>query len=60
MALIATDAKPGEAHSSESSSSEGTSEAAAALDAPGDAGELQGDSTGSRATAPRVGRSQER
>jgi pyruvate/2-oxoglutarate dehydrogenase complex dihydrolipoamide acyltransferase (E2) component len=44
MALIATDAKPGEAHSSESSS-EGTSEAAAALDAPGDAGELQGDSS---------------
>ena len=45
MALIAVDAKPGEAHSSESSSSEGTSEAAAALDAPGDAGELQGDSS---------------
>jgi pyruvate/2-oxoglutarate dehydrogenase complex dihydrolipoamide acyltransferase (E2) component len=45
MALIATDAKPGEAHSSEgdSSSSDGTSEAAAALDAPGDAGGLQGD-----------------
>jgi pyruvate/2-oxoglutarate dehydrogenase complex dihydrolipoamide acyltransferase (E2) component len=51
MALIATDAKPGEAHSSEgegegqdeSSSSERTSEAAAALDAPGAAGELQGD-----------------
>jgi 2-oxoglutarate dehydrogenase dihydrolipoamide succinyltransferase (E2 component) len=45
MARIATDAKPGEAHASESdsASSGGTSEAAAALDAPGDAGELQGD-----------------
>jgi pyruvate/2-oxoglutarate dehydrogenase complex dihydrolipoamide acyltransferase (E2) component len=46
LALIATDAKPGEAHSSEgnSSSSDATSEAGAALEAPGDAGELQGDS----------------
>ena len=54
LARIATDAKPGEAHRSESdsssqgpsdgdSSSQGTSEAAAALDAPGEAGELQGD-----------------
>jgi 2-oxoglutarate dehydrogenase dihydrolipoamide succinyltransferase (E2 component) len=46
LALIATDAKPGEAHSSEgdsSSSSEGTGEAAVAMEAPGDAGELQGD-----------------
>src|SRR5687767_11863561 len=45
LAHIATDAKPGEAHSSEgdSSSSGGTSEAAAALESPGDAGELQGD-----------------
>jgi pyruvate/2-oxoglutarate dehydrogenase complex dihydrolipoamide acyltransferase (E2) component len=45
LARIATDAKPGEAHRSESdsASSQGTSEAAAALDAPGDAGELQGD-----------------
>ncbi len=51
LARIATDAKPGEAHRSEnaesagadSASSEGTSEAAAALDAPGEAGELQGD-----------------
>jgi pyruvate/2-oxoglutarate dehydrogenase complex dihydrolipoamide acyltransferase (E2) component len=48
MARIATDAKPGEAHVSENgapatSSSEGTSEADAALEAPGDAGELQGD-----------------
>jgi pyruvate/2-oxoglutarate dehydrogenase complex dihydrolipoamide acyltransferase (E2) component len=44
MALIATDAKPGEAHSSEGSSTEGTSEAAAALEAPSEAGELRGDS----------------
>jgi pyruvate/2-oxoglutarate dehydrogenase complex dihydrolipoamide acyltransferase (E2) component len=40
LALIATDAKPGEAHSSE-----GTSEADVAVEAPGDAGELQGDTT---------------
>jgi pyruvate/2-oxoglutarate dehydrogenase complex dihydrolipoamide acyltransferase (E2) component len=49
LALIATDARPGEAHSSE-----GTSEAAVALAAPGDAGELQGDTTdapGARAGA---------
>ena len=38
LALIATDAKPGEAHTSE-----GTSEADVALEAPGDAGELPGD-----------------
>src|SRR5918994_1482652 len=38
LAVIATDAKPGEAHSSEV-----TSEAAVAMEAPGDAGELQGD-----------------
>src|SRR5688500_10627343 len=45
LARIATDAKPGEAHRSESdsASSAGTSEAAAALDAPGEAGNLQGD-----------------
>ena len=45
LARIATDARPGEAHRSEgdSASSEGTSEASAALDAPGEAGELQGD-----------------
>jgi len=51
MALIATDAKPGEAHTSEgeSSSSDGTSEAAAALDATGDAGELQGDTAADHA-----------
>ena len=40
LAHIATDAKPGEAHSSE-----GTSEADVALEAAGDAGELQGDTT---------------
>src|SRR5215216_4286399 len=38
LALIATDAKPGEAHSSE-----GTSEAEVAMEAPGEAGDLQGD-----------------
>jgi pyruvate/2-oxoglutarate dehydrogenase complex dihydrolipoamide acyltransferase (E2) component len=38
LALIATDAKPGEAHTSE-----GTSEADVALEAPGEAGSLQGD-----------------
>jgi pyruvate/2-oxoglutarate dehydrogenase complex dihydrolipoamide acyltransferase (E2) component len=45
LARIATDAKPGEAHRSEndSSSQRGTSEASAALDAPGEAGDLQGD-----------------
>jgi pyruvate/2-oxoglutarate dehydrogenase complex dihydrolipoamide acyltransferase (E2) component len=47
LARIATDAKPGEAHVSEnaSASSEGTSEAAAALEA----GELQGDTAESHA-----------
>jgi pyruvate/2-oxoglutarate dehydrogenase complex dihydrolipoamide acyltransferase (E2) component len=54
LARIATDARPGEPHRSEnaesadadsadSSSSQGTSEASAALEAPGEAGELQGD-----------------
>jgi 2-oxoglutarate dehydrogenase E2 component (dihydrolipoamide succinyltransferase) len=45
MARIATDAKPGEAHASESdgASAKGTSEADVALEAEGDAGELQGD-----------------
>jgi pyruvate/2-oxoglutarate dehydrogenase complex dihydrolipoamide acyltransferase (E2) component len=45
LARIATDAKPGEAHRSEndSSSQQGTSEASAALDSAGEAGELQGD-----------------
>src|SRR3954452_24543866 len=39
LARIATDAKPGEAHVAET----GTGEATAALEAPGEAGELQGD-----------------
>jgi pyruvate/2-oxoglutarate dehydrogenase complex dihydrolipoamide acyltransferase (E2) component len=43
LARIGTDAKPGEAHVSEGSSKQGTSEADAALEAPGEAGELQGD-----------------
>jgi pyruvate/2-oxoglutarate dehydrogenase complex dihydrolipoamide acyltransferase (E2) component len=49
MARIATDARPGEPHVSENGSSSagsaqaGTGEAAAALEAPGEAGELQGD-----------------
>jgi 2-oxoglutarate dehydrogenase E2 component (dihydrolipoamide succinyltransferase) len=41
MAQIATDAKPGEAHVSENGT--GTGEATAALEAPGEAGELSGD-----------------
>src|SRR3954470_5348646 len=46
LARIATDAKPGEAHVSESeSSSGGTSEADVAKDASGQAGELKGDTT---------------
>src|SRR4051794_26783137 len=56
MARIATDAKPGEPHASEngesprgeiagSSAGVGTGEAAAALEAPGEAGELSGDTT---------------
>jgi 2-oxoglutarate dehydrogenase dihydrolipoamide succinyltransferase (E2 component) len=51
LARIATDAKPGEAHASEneSASSTGTSEAAAALDAAGDAGELKGDTAATHA-----------
>ncbi len=44
LARIATDAKPGEPHASESAS-EGTSEADVALEAPGEAGELSGDTT---------------
>ncbi len=43
LARIATDAKPGEAHASESSTA--TTEADVALEAPGEAGELQGDTT---------------
>jgi pyruvate/2-oxoglutarate dehydrogenase complex dihydrolipoamide acyltransferase (E2) component len=44
LARIATDAKPGEPHASESASG-GTSEADVALEAPGEAGELSGDTT---------------
>src|SRR4051812_22085847 len=43
MARIATDARPGEPHQSENGV--GTGEAAAALHAPGEAGELSGDTT---------------
>jgi pyruvate/2-oxoglutarate dehydrogenase complex dihydrolipoamide acyltransferase (E2) component len=52
LARIATDAKPGEAHASESeseSASEGTSEADVAMEAPGEAGELSGDTTDTHA-----------
>src|SRR3954464_4167653 len=50
MARVATDAKPGEAHASEGdSTSRGTSEADAAMEAGGDAGELQGDTAQSHA-----------
>src|SRR3954451_899915 len=55
MARIATDAKPGEAHRSENGL--GTGEASAALEAPGEAGELSGDTTAEHAgTAQRVPR----
>jgi 2-oxoglutarate dehydrogenase E2 component (dihydrolipoamide succinyltransferase) len=46
MARIATDARPGEAHVSENGVPEtGTGEATAALEAPGEAGELSGDTS---------------
>src|SRR3954447_13783370 len=45
MARIATDARPGEAHVAET----GTGEATAALQAPGEAGELSGDTTAEHA-----------
>ena len=46
LARIATDAKPGEAHQSESdSASGGTSEADVAMESSGEAGELKGDTT---------------
>ena len=48
MARIATDAKPGEPHASESASG-GTSEADVAMEAPGEAGELSGDTTDTHA-----------
>jgi pyruvate/2-oxoglutarate dehydrogenase complex dihydrolipoamide acyltransferase (E2) component len=45
LARIATDAKPGESHTSEDvAPPTGTGEVTAALEAPGEAGELQGDS----------------
>ncbi|MET0685300.1 MAG: dihydrolipoamide acetyltransferase family protein [Solirubrobacteraceae bacterium] len=50
LATISTDAKPGEPHVSESSSREGTSEADVAMDAAGEAGELQGDTADDDAT----------
>jgi pyruvate/2-oxoglutarate dehydrogenase complex dihydrolipoamide acyltransferase (E2) component len=60
MARIATDAKPGEAHVSENGQARssaggetGTGEAAAALEAPGEAGELSGDTTAEHASAPK-------
>jgi pyruvate/2-oxoglutarate dehydrogenase complex dihydrolipoamide acyltransferase (E2) component len=57
LARIATDARPGEAHRSEddTSSSQGTSEASAALDAPGEAGELQGDTAESHSGSAQRG-----
>jgi 2-oxoglutarate dehydrogenase E2 component (dihydrolipoamide succinyltransferase) len=63
MARIATDARPGEAHVSENGDSSrgegetGTGEAAAALEAPGEAGELSGDTAAEHgATAQRAPR----
>jgi pyruvate/2-oxoglutarate dehydrogenase complex dihydrolipoamide acyltransferase (E2) component len=59
MARIATDARPGEPHVSENGSASagseeaGTGEAAAALEAPGEAGELQGDTAPAPARGPR-------
>jgi pyruvate/2-oxoglutarate dehydrogenase complex dihydrolipoamide acyltransferase (E2) component len=56
LARIATDAKPGEAHVSENGSAAGgTSEAAAALDAPGEAGELSGDTAAEHAGSAQRG-----
>jgi pyruvate/2-oxoglutarate dehydrogenase complex dihydrolipoamide acyltransferase (E2) component len=49
MARIATDARPGEAHASESSAPAEASEAEVAIEAPGEAGELQGDTTAEHA-----------
>ncbi len=55
LARIATDAKPGEAHMSENGAPEtGTGEATAALEAPGEAGELRGDEDRSRKFSPVV------
>jgi pyruvate/2-oxoglutarate dehydrogenase complex dihydrolipoamide acyltransferase (E2) component len=56
LARIATDAKPGEAHASESeSASAGTSEAEVAMDAPGEAGDLSGDTTETHAGSAQRG-----
>src|SRR3954462_7338293 len=52
MARIATDARPGEPHRSENGV--GTGEAAAALQAPGEAGELVGDDSQRRRYSPVV------
>src|SRR3954470_7235802 len=49
LARVATDARPGEAHASESATTEGTGEADVALEAAGDAGELQGDTADTHA-----------
>src|SRR4051794_23472499 len=50
LARIATDAKPGEPHASEGdASADGTSEADVALDAPGGAGDLSGDTEATHA-----------
>lgn len=61
LARIATDARPGEAHMSENASSAGsaeagTGEAAAALEAPGEAGELSGDAAPPRPARARGSR----
>ena len=50
LATISTDARPGQPHVSESSSNEGTSEAEVAVEAAGEAGELQGDTADEDAT----------
>jgi pyruvate/2-oxoglutarate dehydrogenase complex dihydrolipoamide acyltransferase (E2) component len=62
LARIATDARPGEPHVSESegeasagSDEAGTGEAAAALEAPGEAGELQGDTDAEHAGTAQQG-----
>src|SRR4051812_21649603 len=50
LARIATDARPGEPHASEGdASADGTSEADVALDAPGGAGDLSGDTEATHA-----------
>jgi pyruvate/2-oxoglutarate dehydrogenase complex dihydrolipoamide acyltransferase (E2) component len=55
LARIATDARPGEAHKSETSET-GTGEATAALEAPNEAGELRGDEPRPRRYSPVVQR----